>query len=94
MENMTSFLIGWPGGSLESALKLGALILISYALVLWLSAVIWVYRDVKNRTRSRARLMGIQRARPSHEILSGDSADVYFARADSILLQNIRGECS
>jgi nicotinate phosphoribosyltransferase len=29
--------------------------------------------------------MGIQRTRPSHEILSGDSADVYFARADSIL---------
>jgi nicotinate phosphoribosyltransferase len=29
--------------------------------------------------------MGFQRARPSHEILSGDSADVYFARADSIL---------
>ena len=29
--------------------------------------------------------MGIQRARPSHEILSGDSADVYFARAESIL---------
>ena len=35
--------------------------------------------------RSRFRLMGIQRTRPSHEILSGDSADVYFARADSIL---------
>ncbi len=29
--------------------------------------------------------MGLQRARPSHEILSGDSADVYFARAESIL---------
>ncbi len=29
--------------------------------------------------------MGLQRARPSREILSGDSADVYFARADSIL---------
>jgi nicotinate phosphoribosyltransferase len=29
--------------------------------------------------------MGIQRARPSHEILSGDSADVYFARANAIL---------
>ena len=29
--------------------------------------------------------MGIQRARPSHEILSGNSADVYFSRADSIL---------
>ena len=29
--------------------------------------------------------MGHQRTRPSHEILSGDSADVYFARAESIL---------
>lgn len=29
--------------------------------------------------------MGLQRGRPSHEIMSGDSADVYFARADSIL---------
>jgi nicotinate phosphoribosyltransferase len=29
--------------------------------------------------------MGIQRARPSHESLSGDSADVYFARAEAIL---------
>src|SRR6188472_4522401 len=29
--------------------------------------------------------MGLQRTRPSLEILSGDSADVYFARAESIL---------
>ncbi len=29
--------------------------------------------------------MGHQRARPSHEIMSGDSADVYFARAEGIL---------
>jgi nicotinate phosphoribosyltransferase len=29
--------------------------------------------------------MGIARSRPSMEILSGDSADVYFARAESIL---------
>jgi len=29
--------------------------------------------------------MGLQRTRPSHEILSGDSADVYFARAELIL---------
>lgn len=47
---MTSFLIGFPGGSLESSLKLGAIILLSYALVLWLSAIVWVYRDVRNRT--------------------------------------------
>ncbi len=51
---MTYFLIGWPGGSLESALKLGALVLVSYALVLWLSAIIWVYRDAKNRTSDSA----------------------------------------
>ncbi|HEU4572276.1 MAG TPA: hypothetical protein VFR93_06275, partial [Candidatus Limnocylindrales bacterium] len=29
--------------------------------------------------------MGLARIRPSREILSGDSADVYFARAASIL---------
>ncbi len=29
--------------------------------------------------------MGSLRVRPSHEILSGESADVYFARAERIL---------
>jgi RNA polymerase subunit RPABC4/transcription elongation factor Spt4 len=47
---MTELLLGWPGGSLESALQLVALVLVSYALVLWLSAVVWVYRDVRSRT--------------------------------------------
>ena len=47
---MTDLLIGWPGGSLESALRLVALVLIAYALVLWLSALVWVYRDVRSRT--------------------------------------------
>jgi hypothetical protein len=47
---MVSFLASWPGGSLESTLRLGALLLLSYALVLWLSAIVWVYRDVRNRT--------------------------------------------
>ena len=46
---MTTFLIGWPGGSLEAALKLGGLILLAYVLVLWLSAIVWVYRDVRTR---------------------------------------------
>ncbi|HXR27060.1 MAG TPA: hypothetical protein VN771_04295, partial [Candidatus Baltobacteraceae bacterium] len=27
----------------------------------------------------------MERRRPSHEILSGDSADVYFARANQVL---------
>lgn len=47
---MTDLLVSWPGGSLESALRLAALILIAYTLVLWLSAVVWVYRDIRNRT--------------------------------------------
>lgn len=51
---MTSILLGWPGGSLESALKLFGLLLVAYALVLWLSALIWVYRDVRNRTNDQA----------------------------------------
>ena len=51
---MTDLLIGWPGGSLESALKLVALVLVSYALVLWLSAVVWAYRDVRSRTDDQA----------------------------------------
>jgi nicotinate phosphoribosyltransferase len=34
--------------------------------------------------------MGLSRSRPSYEILSGDSADVYFARAESILEQEGR----
>jgi nicotinate phosphoribosyltransferase len=34
--------------------------------------------------------MGLTRSRPSHEILSGDSADVYFARAESILAKEGR----
>ena len=34
--------------------------------------------------------MGLSRSRPSHEILSGDSADVYFARAEAILEQEGR----
>jgi RNA polymerase subunit RPABC4/transcription elongation factor Spt4 len=51
---MTSILLSWPGGSLESALKLLGLLLFSYALVLWLSAIVWVYRDVRNRTSDQA----------------------------------------
>jgi RNA polymerase subunit RPABC4/transcription elongation factor Spt4 len=51
---MTPFLISWPGGSLESALRLGGLLLLAYVLVLWLSAVIWVFRDVRSRTGDQA----------------------------------------
>jgi nicotinate phosphoribosyltransferase len=42
-----------------------------------------VIRD--GRRRAEVGLMGYLGTRPSHEILSGDSADVYFARATRIL---------
>ena len=40
---------------------------------------------MKEMAREAGRLMGLVRTRPSREILSGDSADVYFARAATIL---------
>jgi RNA polymerase subunit RPABC4/transcription elongation factor Spt4 len=43
------FLLDWPGGSLESTIRLVVLLLVTYALVLWLSAIVWVYRDVRTR---------------------------------------------
>jgi RNA polymerase subunit RPABC4/transcription elongation factor Spt4 len=48
---MTSLLLS---GGLTSALKLAGLLLLAYVLVLWLSAVVWVYRDVRNRTDDQA----------------------------------------
>src|ERR1043166_3659337 len=36
--------------SLISAIKLAGFISIAYILVLWLSAVVWTYRDVRKRT--------------------------------------------
>src|SRR5438552_14391573 len=36
--------------SLISSLKLAGIISIAYILVLWLSAVVWTYRDVRKRT--------------------------------------------
>jgi len=41
-------------GSLESILKLVGLVVLAYALVLWLSAIVWVYRDVRGRTNDEA----------------------------------------
>ena len=48
------FDLSFPGGSLESTLKLVGLLFFSYALVLWLSAIVWVFRDVRHRTTDQA----------------------------------------
>ena len=50
----TSVLIGWPGGSLESAIRLVAFLFGSYFLIMWLSSIAWVYRDVRQRTDDMA----------------------------------------
>jgi hypothetical protein len=47
---MTEVLISWPGGSLEATLRLIGALVAAYALVLWVSAVVWTYRDVRTRT--------------------------------------------
>ena len=47
---MTELLFGWPGGSLEATLKLIGALFAAYTLVLWVSAVVWTYRDVRTRT--------------------------------------------
>jgi hypothetical protein len=46
----TPFLLGWPGGSMESTLKLVGLVLLAYAIVLLLSMIVWVFRDIRART--------------------------------------------
>jgi RNA polymerase subunit RPABC4/transcription elongation factor Spt4 len=53
MDMTPAVLIGWPGGSIESTAKLAGLLVASYLLVLWLSALVWTYRDVRSRTNDQ-----------------------------------------
>src|ERR1043165_2202272 len=53
MDITPAVLIGWPGGSIESTAKLAGLVVASYLLVLWLSALVWTYRDVRARTNDQ-----------------------------------------
>jgi RNA polymerase subunit RPABC4/transcription elongation factor Spt4 len=43
--------IVWPGGSWQNSAKVVAAMLITYIIVLWLSAVVWTFRDIRDRTR-------------------------------------------
>jgi RNA polymerase subunit RPABC4/transcription elongation factor Spt4 len=43
-------LAAWPGGSWQDTVWLGVALLVAYGVVLWLSAIVWVYRDIKSRT--------------------------------------------
>lgn len=44
-------LVGWPGGEWQDTVRLVAILLGSYGAILWLTAIVWAYRDVCERTR-------------------------------------------
>lgn len=41
----------WPGGSWEATARLVATGAIAYVILLWLSLVVWAYRDIRERTQ-------------------------------------------
>jgi RNA polymerase subunit RPABC4/transcription elongation factor Spt4 len=43
-------LAAWPGGSWQDTVWLVVALVVAYCVVVWLSALAWVYRDVRNRT--------------------------------------------
>jgi len=45
------FALTWPGGSWQETAKYAAAIVVTYLVVLWAAALIWVYRDVSSRSR-------------------------------------------
>jgi hypothetical protein len=44
-------LIGWPGGDWQATARMSATLIGGYMLVLWATSVLWVYRDIRSRTR-------------------------------------------
>ena len=44
-------LIGWPGGDWQSTARMAGTLVGGYLLVLWATSVLWVYRDIRARTR-------------------------------------------
>ena len=43
--------IGWPGGDIGATLRIVAFIVGGYGALIWAVVVIWVYRDIRARTR-------------------------------------------
>ena len=44
-------LIGWPGGDWQATAQLVATLVGGYLFILWATSVLWVYRDIQQRTR-------------------------------------------
>ena len=45
------FAVSWPGGSWQTTVKIVAAVIITYLVVLWVAGLVWVYRDIRDRTR-------------------------------------------
>lgn len=43
-------LIGWPGGDWQATARLAATLVGGYLFILWVTSVLWVYRDIQQRT--------------------------------------------
>jgi hypothetical protein len=46
-----SFAVSWPGGSWQDTVKIVAALLVTYLFVLWAAGLVWVYRDIRDRSR-------------------------------------------
>ena len=44
-------LISWPGGDWQAAARMVGAVVGGYLVVIWLASVLWVYRDIRSRTR-------------------------------------------
>jgi RNA polymerase subunit RPABC4/transcription elongation factor Spt4 len=44
-------LIGWPGGDWQATARMSGAIIGGYLVIIWLASVLWVYRDIRSRTR-------------------------------------------
>ena len=54
------FLIGWPGGDLEATLTIAAAIVLSYLTLIWVTTILWAYRDIRGRSRDPlSQLVGV-----------------------------------
>ncbi len=44
-------LISWPGGDWQATARMAGAVVGGYLVVIWLASVLWVYRDIRSRTR-------------------------------------------
>ncbi len=54
------FLIGWPGGDIQSTVTFVAAVAIVYFGLIWVTTILWAYRDIRSRSRDPlSQLVGV-----------------------------------